>query len=64
MSLAKISIQKKVNNFIFISTDKAVRPKNLMGTSKRLAEICLQSLDEDQVEEKKTIFQLLDLEMF
>ena len=59
LSLAKISIQKKVNNFIFISTDKAVRPKNLMGTSKRLAEICLQSLDEDQVEEKKTIFSIV-----
>ena len=48
-----------MNNFIFISTDKAVRPKNLMGTSKRLAEICLQSLDEDQVEEKKTIFSIV-----
>ena len=42
--MAKISIEQKVNDFILISSDKAVRPTNLMGASKRLSEMLLQSL--------------------
>jgi len=41
---AKIAIQFKVRNFIFVSTDKAVRPTSMMGATKRLAEMCLQAL--------------------
>ncbi len=37
-SLAKISINKKVKKFIFISTDKAVNPKSVMGCSKSICE--------------------------
>lgn len=41
---AKLAIKNKTKHFILISTDKAVRPTNVMGASKRLAEIGLQSL--------------------
>lgn len=44
LSVTKASINKKIKNLVLVSTDKAVRPTNIMGASKRLAEICLQSL--------------------
>jgi FlaA1/EpsC-like NDP-sugar epimerase len=42
--IAQIAIQYKVSNFVLISSDKAVRSTNIMGASKRLAEICTQAL--------------------
>ena len=42
--IAQAAVEKGVLNFVMISTDKAVRPKNIMGASKRLAEMSLQAL--------------------
>ena len=42
--IADLSLQFKAQRFVMVSTDKAVNPTNVMGASKRLAEIYVQSL--------------------
>ncbi len=42
-TLIEAAIKAKINKFVLISTDKAVRPTNFMGASKRLSELICQS---------------------
>jgi len=46
--LAKSAINAKIKSFVLVSTDKAVRPTNIMGASKRMAEISIQALNQSQ----------------
>ena len=55
-NLAEASIENQVKSFVMISTDKAVRPTNVMGASKRIAEMIIQSLNTKQ---SKTKFSMV-----
>jgi len=47
LTTARLARQYRTASFVLISTDKAVRPTNIMGTSKRLAEMVLQAMHEE-----------------
>ena len=50
--LADLSVKYGVKKFVMISTDKAVNPTNVMGCSKRICEIYVQSLNNAEIEGK------------
>lgn len=54
-NLAKLSSKYKVNRFVMVSTDKAVNPTNVMGASKRVAELFVQSLQNLEANSTKFI---------
>jgi len=56
---SKIALQNGVSNFILISTDKAVRPANIMGATKRLAEMFLQALSSEIDKDSKQRFSMV-----
>jgi FlaA1/EpsC-like NDP-sugar epimerase len=58
LALAKASVLKEVSNLVLISSDKAVRPTNIMGASKRLSELCMQGIY-NQNKEIKTNFSIV-----
>jgi len=55
--LCEIAYKHKVKNFTLISTDKAVNPTNIMGASKRLAELSLQGFQ--NLKDNKTCFSMV-----
>lgn len=55
LSVAQVAIDSGVKTFVLISTDKAVRPTNTMGATKRSAELILQALSAKQSGTKFTM---------
>ena len=58
LAIIKASVLKNILNLVLISSDKAVRPTNIMGASKRLSELCMQGIY-NQNKNTKTQFSIV-----
>jgi UDP-N-acetylglucosamine 4,6-dehydratase len=60
-AVAAAAMDAGVERFVLVSTDKAVRPTSVMGSSKRVAELVVQALAQEQSSQrgKKTIFSIV-----
>jgi len=57
--LAQAALKYNIHNFVLISSDKAVRSTNVMGATKRLAEICVQSLYDNYDHNQQSKFAIV-----
>jgi FlaA1/EpsC-like NDP-sugar epimerase len=59
-NVAQLAMNAGVCHFVLVSTDKAVRPTNVMGASKRVAELCVQALaDQAKQNGTATVFSMV-----
>ncbi|MBP1664177.1 MAG: pglF 2 [Bacteroidetes bacterium] len=58
-NMADLSVKYGVSRFVMVSTDKAVNPTNVMGASKRIAEIYVQSLNKKQEKDGRVVTKFI-----